>query len=473
MRERLFAALESVLAANKGGEVKNLLITDGNKAFLEDALYMLRRWVLEKGYNLVEIDEKEGTWLSEIQSRELFEKLNQPGTVLLIRNYATVLWGTMGENTPRHFLRDAAMHRHYGCGNDFVPSDDLPNLLFVVALNDLSRMYWKKEEYSLFRVLHEQEDKRLWVNVGVRHPATKMHPVMSVVNKPVCSISEDGKTLCLKVEKAFTGGRYVLPLYRLQAEERTEMLHTYLENNFEELGAQVDCLILKTEKGRDEGSFLLDAARLQKLFPLLGTVCCSDAVRMVNMKDTLYTLDPFELGELCFFLAQEGDFEMANSFAGDLWALDREWAEFWRRVAMDCRQKPETSPADASNGSGDCDDMDDLFKVYLLGWYSEVFPIQEEHKVYVKKHKNLDKAMELLPVRFRNCDLCAVSEKLYRDLQCVKNEVAPDYESFGRVLAQVEQLYPGVLDQMRKDGRIEDDELACLREWMMAAKKQA
>ena len=41
MRERFFTAFEEVLAANKGGEVKNLLIIDGDPYFLDDALIQL------------------------------------------------------------------------------------------------------------------------------------------------------------------------------------------------------------------------------------------------------------------------------------------------------------------------------------------------------------------------------------------------------------------------------------------------
>lgn len=153
MRERFFSAFEEVLAANKSGEVKNLLITDESAEFLDEALYQLRRWVVDRGYNLVELDENDDFWIPEIQSRELFEKLDQPNTVLLIRNYATVLWSSISENNPHNFLRDAVMNRHYGCGNDFEPSDELPNLMFAVALNDLSRMYWKEKERALFKTL--------------------------------------------------------------------------------------------------------------------------------------------------------------------------------------------------------------------------------------------------------------------------------------------------------------------------------
>lgn len=157
MRERFFTAFEEVLAANRGGEVKNLLITDGDSLFLDDAQYALRRWVLDKGFNLVEIDEESDDWLPEIQSRELFYKLSVPNTVLLVRNYAITNWDSHNENTPRNFLCDAALNRHYGCGNDFVPSDELPNLLFVVALNDLSKMYWDEAESSSFAIMFEDK----------------------------------------------------------------------------------------------------------------------------------------------------------------------------------------------------------------------------------------------------------------------------------------------------------------------------
>ena len=48
MRERFFTAFEEVLAANKGGEVKNLLITDGDTYFLDDALIQLHRWYADR-----------------------------------------------------------------------------------------------------------------------------------------------------------------------------------------------------------------------------------------------------------------------------------------------------------------------------------------------------------------------------------------------------------------------------------------
>lgn len=51
------------------------------------------------------------------------------------------------------------MNRHYGCGNDFVPSDELPNLLFAVAFNDLSEMYWEEKEFSHFTIIHKLKNE--------------------------------------------------------------------------------------------------------------------------------------------------------------------------------------------------------------------------------------------------------------------------------------------------------------------------
>ena len=114
--------------------------------------------------------------------------------------------------------------------------------------------------------------------------------------------------------------------------------------------------------------------------------------------------------------------------------------------------------------------MDDLFKVYLLGWYPKGLPIEVDFKkVCVEKHKNFKKAIELLPVRFQNCDLHEVSEKLYWDLQYVEVDGNPNFDSFFRVLAETELLYPGALDQMFEDWFMNDDEQEKLRDGMTRA----
>jgi len=447
MRERFFTAFEEVLAANKGGEVKNLLITDESEEFLDAALYRLRCWVLDRGYNLVELDEKEDYWLPMIQSRELFEKLNQPNTVLLIRNYATVLWGG-GENTPCNFLRDAVMNRHYGCGNDFVPSDELPNLLFVVALNDLSLMYWREEEYSLFKVMHEKEYEKLWVNTRVYHPATQMHPVMSRVNKVVYHVSADGKNLSFKVSDAFYG----LPRRPLRRNSvydevmhlREEFIHLHLEKNRFDFYEQVENLILKGDFAWKDDEYKLDAARLCALFPNLKRVCCHDGIVIENAPHEIRVIDPFELGEYSFELARAKDFKEANRYFRMLWALDSKWAKFWGEVAKDFNRKPEDHPAYDAQARMIYDGMDDLFKVYLLGWYPKGLPLEEDGKVYVKKHKNFDKAIALLPVRFQNCDLHEVGEKFFWDLQYVETDENPDYEGLANVILAAEKIIPNI-----------------------------
>ena len=47
MANRFELAFNDMLAENANGEVKNLLITDGNAEFLDDALYALRSWALK------------------------------------------------------------------------------------------------------------------------------------------------------------------------------------------------------------------------------------------------------------------------------------------------------------------------------------------------------------------------------------------------------------------------------------------
>lgn len=110
--------------------------------------------------------------------------------------------------------------------------------------------------------------------------------------------------------------------------------------------------------------------------------------------------------------------------------------------------------------------VDDLFKVYLLGWYSDGFPIEDERKIYVKKHKNYEKALDLLPVRFQNCDVHEVAEKLYWDYVYVDEEENPDWTAFGKVLAEAERLFPGVIDVMKENWYMDVAEILRLKSYM-------
>lgn len=455
--ERFRNTFEELVVVNRGGAVRNLLITDDNPEFLEDALYSLRKWALFSNINLVEIDEKDDSWLSEIQSRELFDKLNQPNSVLVIKNYATVNYLCSDDNTPRNFLRDAIMKRHYGCGNDFVPSDELPNLLFVVALNDLSEMHWREEEYSLFDLLHEDDNRGLWVNTGYSRPESDMHYVMSAVNKPVYLVSKDKKAMRFDAGDAFgrNGLRLRRPIRFYSAEERTNIIHTHIEKNLPYFHKELECLILRMRRFTDEERFVIDVDRLRKSFPNIKSIYCTDVFEIANSGDHIDVFDPFELGEHIFSIAQNGDFKTANYLTRRLWAFDIKWAKFFREVALDYQLPHDERYKRYSNDTVHSTGMDKLFRIYLLGWYfKDDSPNSnaDDHKVHVEKHKNTNKAMGLLSARFKNWNLNEISEKLVMDLFHLLHHTTYDYNTFIKIVLATERLFPGTLNEMPKKG---------------------
>lgn len=460
MKERIELAFNEVLAANNNGDVRNLLITDGNAEFLDDALYSLRSWALKNSMNLVELDEKDDSWLPEIQPRELFYRLNQPNTVLLIKNYATVTYMRGDDNTPRNFLRDVVMNRHYGCGNDFEPSDDLPDLKFVVVINDLSEMKWRNDEYMKFSIIHQDNSKRVWTNTNISLVSSKMHPVMSAVNKVVFWVSDDETTLCLDVGEVFRGVRLKHPIRSLRPtmDDKIEMIHTFIESNLPDFHERVVCLILKNSRFGENEQFVVNGIRLRTSFPKLGSICCKDNFEIADADDGMCVLDPFDLGEMSFYLALDGDIPTANTLVRDLWALDHKWARFFREVARDYYCKPDNPSKTHSDVTLHVrTGMDRLFHIYLFGWYhsGDNF-FDEADKVYVRAHKNFDKAIDLLSIRFQNCGIDEVSYKLYWDFRHVDNDEQPNYEQFTKVLNEAERLAPGVLAKMYDEGVISE-----------------
>ena len=475
MKERLISVFEEVLAVNKGGKVRNLLITDDSPEFLDDGLYTLRRWAFDRRFHLVELDEKSGDWLNEVQSRELFDKLNTPDTVLLVKNYARTLWKKFDTNTPRNFLRDAALNRHYGCGNDFVPADELPNLLFVVALNDLSPMHWEEVEFSCFEIMHKDESKTVWSNTRVHSLGAQMHPVMSRENKELYRASADGKDLSFEVNKAFRGLFY--RPYRTDdtMRMREDRIHLFFEKNRPDFYEQVENLILKGHFSREDDEYKLDAARLLAVFPRLKTICCPHNIVIENVPHTLRVFDPFELGEYSFELARAKDFKEANRYSRMLWALDSKWAKFWNEVAVDFSCPHERHESCYPDGNISNTGLDKLFRVYLLGWYSPTDQFEYyEQLVFAKKHQNVDKAIELLQARFKNREIHEITKKLMRDLEYVEvfkedyEQMAEengedldeefdgkqDYSGFMRALIATDHLYPGTMDQLYDEGII-------------------
>lgn len=289
-------------------------------------------------------------------------------------------------------------------------------------------------------------------------------------DRELFGISENQKEIFVDLVKATLNSLH-LPVNVSQSLElprvRGEYIHAFLDEYAVHYNEKAETLFLSSVRCKEDEKFTLDADRLLAVFPNLKLVLCGGAVEIINSEDKLYVLDPFHIGEMSFLLMQEGDEEAANTHMDELFALDTEWCSFWSKVIIDYKRKPEDHPKFDSNGPMVYSGMDDLFKVYLLGWYPNGLPIEENlKKIFVEKHKDLKKAIELLPVRFQNCDLHEVSEKLYWDLQYVEADSTPDYQSFGKVLVEAEWLFPGMLDQMREDCWIDDDDKIRLRELM-------
>jgi hypothetical protein len=312
--------------------------------------------------------------------------------------------------------------------------------------------------------MKENNGNELWINTNYTHRATKMHPVMSVANKVVYWVSEDKRTLCFDVGDAFGGRRRPIRYY--SAQERTEMIHDYLENHLPPFCDKVDTLILKMGRFGKEEHFVLDDERLLKYFPKLGIVCCNDAIDLTHGEENVYMLDAFDLGEMSLNLARDGDFEMANHFTRELWALDHTWAKFFREVAVDfqlprdehLKHYPDLNVANTG--------LDKLFRIYLLGWYSSNGDLSYDNIVCVENHQSLDRAMDLLEDRFKNWEFQEVIAKLSADLKHVElhqthfqdlgeeSDGRPDYSDFLRVVIATDRLYPGTIDKLYADGTI-------------------
>ena len=296
--------------------------------------------------------------------------------------------------------------------------------------------------------MHDKVNHKLWINTQCTHPATKMHPVMSNVNKAVYWISDDERTLCFDVGDAFGERRLKRPIRYYSAGERTEMIHSYLEDNLPPFCDNVDALILKMGRFGGEEHFVLDDERLLEYFPNLGIVCCNDVFDLTNGEEYIYMLDAFDLGEMCFNLARDGDFEMANHFTRELWALDHKWARFFREVAVDFRCPREYRVRYYPNSEAGFTGLDKLFRIYLLGWYSKDSNFDE--RVRLKKHKSLDKAIGLLKPRFENRDMDEVADKLYWDLKHIEKDEAFDLDDFEKVICATESLLPGIREIIKR-----------------------
>jgi hypothetical protein len=77
--------------------------------------------------------------------------------------------------------------------------------------------------------------------------------------------------------------------------------------------------------------------------------------------------------------------------------------------------------------------------------------------VLVTKHKDFDKAIDLLSVRFQNCNVDEVADKLYWDLHLVISDENSDYRQFAIVLGEAERIVPGVVSKMCENGWLNDE----------------
>ncbi len=156
-KQKVYDVLDGTLRVNARGEVCNVMFRGEDAYFRARVRAEINNWCRKKEYNLVELDEDELEWIDKIQSREVFEKLSGPNPVVLVEQYGTLAWSQ--ENSPRNFLRVLADQRIYGCGNGWCPDDSLPNVLFVVAINDTAKLHWDMNERSGFGVWGEADLK--------------------------------------------------------------------------------------------------------------------------------------------------------------------------------------------------------------------------------------------------------------------------------------------------------------------------
>lgn len=156
-KQKVYDVLDGTLRANAEGEACNVMFRGEDAYFRARVRAEIENWCNKKECHLLRLDEDELDWIDRIQSRELYEEMNQPNTVVLVEQYATGLFSI--EDNPHNFLRCLVKSRIYGCGNGWCPDDNLPNVLFVVAINDAAKLRWDMSECSTFGVWGEEDLK--------------------------------------------------------------------------------------------------------------------------------------------------------------------------------------------------------------------------------------------------------------------------------------------------------------------------
>ena len=139
----------------------------------------------------------------------------------------------------------------------------------MVAINDRFDMHWSKRESDSFAVVYEDESRKVWVDTTRRSKVTGFHPVLSAMNRGLFSVSEDLRTVIVPFA-------YIAKTHAMfdpsQVELAAEVVHRYLEENTPEFCYEVECLIFKPSNRWRESCVVLNARRLQAVFPNLKTV---------------------------------------------------------------------------------------------------------------------------------------------------------------------------------------------------------
>ena len=402
----------------------------------------------DKGFNLAIIDEDDREWTSEILSPEFYDRLNKENTVLLVRNFAV-------QNMKTHrVLDDIVYERKYAVAENDEAVEKLENLLFTVAINDYSVMHWHGPKDS-FVILHEDESQTVFVDE--RRNTRRAYNVVSRENKLLYRISEDKRAVYYNIDDTLSGFAFPSRRKRRRSNEGeaskiiridcTEKVYEFFKKHLSDFAREADCIVLKTFRALENDRYVIDANKLLEIFPKLSTVCCKDTFEIINSGENVCTLDPFELGELGFCLAQKGDIETANRFARCIGVLDRKWDKFFLEVAKDFNKKPEDHlPEFDENGSVQGGGMDDLFCIYFFGWFDTgMYSFDKKDGFVAEKYKNIDKAIAVIPTRFKNCYSHEIGERLFWDTEHFRGEATPDYDGFCRVLLEAEKHFPGAV----------------------------
>lgn len=267
---------------------------------------------------------------------------------------------------------------------------------------------------------------------------TVSYAVTDSDGKTVYSVEDDGRTLVFNVVESVLESAS-------KAGNLTDVIIDFVKSNSPEFSRTVSSVILKCDKTNEE-LLVIDVERLVQFFPYLDTLLLNDVFQLINIEVDVYIFYPFDFGELILSFNRNTDSKFDNDLWRHLWILDSEWASFFSEVLRDYDRKPEEHlPEFDKNAPAQGGALDDLFRIYLFGWYDKSYTFDGESAFIADSYKDIEKAIKMIPGRFKNCYPHEIGEKLFWDSQHLVNEKQPNYDAFRRVLLETEKLFPGAL----------------------------